>query len=110
MPTVEYHVPGATERKYVYYPRAKLLNDTTLWEVPEGLDTTDLDFSWVPDPGSPPYIYQFGTQWQKTGGPRYMMSGATEVKYIPAPRFTKISKDHCWTVPEGTDVDSFDWS
>jgi hypothetical protein len=82
MPTVEYHVPGATERKFVRYPRAELLPDETLWTIPDTVDRDDVDFSWVPDPGSPPYIYQFATQHQKTGGPQYRMPGATDIKYI----------------------------
>ncbi len=82
MPTVEYYVPGATERKYVDSPVAELPADMTLWHVPDNVDIRDMDFSWVPDPGSPPYIYQFATQHQKTGGPQYRMPGATEVKYV----------------------------
>jgi hypothetical protein len=82
MPTVEYHVPGATERKYLPWPRAELLPDATLWKVPEEIDPESVDFTWVPDPGSPPYIYQFATQHQRTGGPQYIMPGATEVKYV----------------------------
>ena len=82
MPTVEYHMPGATERKFVPYPRAELLPNETLWTVPDSVDRTDIDFSWIPDPGSPPYIYQFATQHQKTGGPQYRMPGAVEVKYV----------------------------
>jgi hypothetical protein len=82
MPTVEYHVPGAVERKFMRYPLAELLPDDTLWTVPDTVDPADVDFSWVPDPGSPAYIYQFATQHQKTGGPQYCMPGATEIKYV----------------------------
>jgi hypothetical protein len=82
MPTVEYHMPGATERKYMTGPAAKLLVDMSKWTIPEYVDTTDMDFSWAPDPGEPPYIYQFATQHQKTGGPQYRMPGATEFKYV----------------------------
>ena len=82
MPTVEYHVPDATEHKYLPWPRAELLPDTTLWSVPKEINPDDVDFTWVPDPGSPPYIYQFGTQHQRTGGPQYHVPGATEVKYV----------------------------
>ena len=82
MPTVEYHVPGATERKYVSWPRAELLEDRTAWTVPSNVDESTVDFSWQPDPGDPPYIYQFATQHQRTGGPRYVMPGATEIKYV----------------------------
>jgi hypothetical protein len=70
MPTVEYHVDGATDRKYMSYPRATLVPDHTNWTVPDTVDAAELDFSWVPDPGAPPYIYQFATQHQRTGGPQ----------------------------------------
>jgi hypothetical protein len=82
MPTVEYHVPGATERKYVNWPRAELLEDRTAWTVPANIDESTVDFSWQPDPGDPPYIYQFATQHQRTGGPVYTVPGAVEIKYV----------------------------
>jgi hypothetical protein len=82
MPTMEYHMPGATERKYMSAPVAQLPIDMTNWHIPAHVDTTDMDFSWVPDPGEPPYIYQFATQHQKTGGPQYRVPGATEFKYV----------------------------
>jgi len=50
--------------------------------VPENVNITGIDFSWVPDPGEPAYIYQFATQHQKTGGPQYRVPGATEIKYL----------------------------
>ena len=110
MSTVEYHVPGATERKYMPYPRAQLLDDKTLWTIPDGVDLSTVDYSWVPDPGSPPYIYQFGTQWQKTGGPTYTVPSATEVKYITTPRVVKTSIDNHWVTPDNVDVTSFDYT
>jgi hypothetical protein len=82
MPTVEYHMSGATERKYMEGPVATLLVDMANWHIPDHVDITDMDFSWVPDPGEPAYIYQFATQHQKTGGPQYRMPGATEFKYV----------------------------
>jgi hypothetical protein len=81
-PTVEYSAPGACERKYVDYPRANLTVDMTNWTVPDNVDVDSFDFSWRPDPGDPPYIYQFGTQHQRTGGPKYIVTGATDVKYV----------------------------
>ena len=82
MPTVEYHVPGATQRKYMSWPRARLLPDRSCWAVPDSIDPDSVDYSWVPDPGDPPLIYQFATQHQKTGGPVYTVPGATETKYL----------------------------
>ena len=81
MPTVEYHVAGATERKYMDEPVAKLLSDKSLWSVPEEVDQANLDFSWVPDPGNDPYIYHFGTEHQMSVGLTYTVPGATELKF-----------------------------
>ncbi len=106
MPTVEYRVPGASQRKFMTMPVAKLLPDPAQWEVPA--DVEGVDLSWVPDPGSPPYIYQFGTQHQKTGGPRYVMPDATDITYVDHPRATKISIDPNWTIPDGADIANFD--
>ena len=82
MPTVEYRMPGATERKYVRWPRASLYANFANWTVPDTVDPASVDYSWVPDPGDPPYRYQFATQHQKTGGPVYTVPGATETKYL----------------------------
>ena len=92
MPTVEYHMPGATDRKFMRYPRAVLLPDRSHWIIPDSIDESEIDFSWVPDPGSPPYIYQFATQHQKTGGPQYHAPGATETKYFDQIRVRSSSQ------------------
>ena len=42
------------------------------WSVPAACDTDTFDFSWHPDYTEPEYIYQFGTQHQRTGGPQYI--------------------------------------
>jgi hypothetical protein len=108
MPTVEYHAAGATERKYMSWPRAMLFPTSINWTVPTGL--TNVDLSWCPDPGDPPMTYQFGTQWQRTGGPVYTVPGTTEVKYVSLPRAVKASKDTVWSVPSGVDTSTFDWT
>jgi hypothetical protein len=81
MPTVEYHVPGATERKFMSEPRARLRADPERWSVPDSIDAENIDFSWVPDPGSPAYIYHFGSEYQQSVGLTYHMPGATEIKF-----------------------------
>ena len=85
MPTVEYHVPGATERKYMDWPQAELLPDQTNWSVPEEIDSTNIDFSWVPDPGNPPYIYHFGSEYQISTGLTYTVPGATDPRFEGEP-------------------------
>ena len=56
--------------------------DLPSWNIPAGLDRTSFDWSWHPDPTDPPYIYQFGTQHQRTGGPQYTIPGATDLKFV----------------------------
>lgn len=85
MPMLHYLTNGADEEspiKYMDYPRATLLPNKTLWQLPQGVKEEQVDFTWVPDPGEPPYIYQFATQHQKTGGPIYAVPGAIETKYL----------------------------
>jgi hypothetical protein len=55
-------------------------------------------------------IYQFGTQHQRTGGPRYIVPGAAEVKYVRTLYYNKTSKDTNWIVPTTVDADSFDFT
>ena len=56
--------------------------DLPSWNIPAGFDRTSFDWSWHPDPTDPPYIYQFGTQHQRTGGPQYTIPGATDLKFV----------------------------
>ena len=84
MPTVEYHVPGATERKYLYEPRATLPQTQEHWQVNSDVPF-DFDYSWTPDPHDPPYIYVFGNQhWEgnRSATVEYHVPGATERKYV----------------------------
>jgi hypothetical protein len=110
MPTIEYHVKGATQRKYVSTIKAKLGPDKTFWLIPNNIDTSDFDFSWKPNPFDPPYIYKFGTQWQRTGGPEYWTPDATEVKYIDFQKAKALPDKKKWTIPKNIDQDSFDFS
>jgi hypothetical protein len=76
-------VPGATTKKYVIDLVATLSPDMTNWETPDSIDATNFDYSWHPDPDSPAYIYQFGTQLDNTDGPRYITPGNTgEIVYL----------------------------
>jgi len=109
-PTIEYRVPGATETKYMPYPRAELIEDLNNWTIPENTNQAAFDFTWVPDPGSPPYIYQFATQWNRAGGPVYTVPGATEIKYATQQTARMLPTDQNWTIPTGIDINSFDFS
>jgi hypothetical protein len=105
-----YVVPGATEIKYVEHPRLVKINKDQNWECVNEIEYRDFDFTWHPDATEKPFIYQFGTQWQKTGGPRYVVPGATEIKYVSQPRSTKTTRDQNWEYPPGIEYDGFDWT
>ena len=105
-----YVVPGATQVKYVSDVKAKLLSDMSNWTIPDNVTTWDFDFSWVPHPDAPPYIYKFGTQWAMTGGPVYTVSGATEVSYVEDMIVTAGASMDNWEIPDDIAVDEFDFS
>jgi hypothetical protein len=78
-----YTMPGATEIKYATDIRAvRNTVDAGHWHTAVGSEYLDFDYTWHPDATDPPYIYQFGTQWQKTGGPVYTVPGASKTKYV----------------------------
>ena len=110
MPTIEYAVSGAMQIKYVNDILATLDTDKTNWTIPDDIDIEKFDFSWKPNPKDPPYIYQFGTQWQKTGGPRYTVPGATEVKYVSTQNAIKLPNKTKFTISNNLVIQNFDFS
>ena len=107
----QYIVEGATEIKYIDVLKAEVVcTEFENWQVPRNIDQTKFDFSWHPDSTEEPYIYQFPDQWTRTGGPRYVVPSATEIKYIDVQVSTaKQDKTH-WVIPEGIDTTEFDFS
>jgi hypothetical protein len=82
-PTIEYHTPGATERKYMNDILAIPLADMSKYK--EILPVESFDYSWRPDPLSPPFIYVFGNKWNDATVEdtlEYRVPGATERKYV----------------------------
>ena len=110
MPTVEYHVEDATQIKYVTDIVARLKPNKTNWIVPKNIDDSNFDYSWVPNPHDPPYIYEFSTQWQKTGGPQYIVPGATEIKYVKSDNVKRLSSYDNWVIPDKINTKTFDFS
>jgi hypothetical protein len=77
-----YLVPkaGYIDTNYHAQPTITMTADLDLWENTNSV--AQFDFSWHPDCTDPPFLYEFGTQWQKTGGPRYPVAGSEQVKYV----------------------------
>ena len=108
---VTYHIMPQAPTKYVSDQVIRPLPKKEDWIIPDNIDEDSFDFSWLPDPDVPPYIYVFGTQWQKDGGPIYKVEGATEIFYCTKPVAKAIPNMHNWHIePTGTDYSSFDFS
>ena len=75
---------GYTDTNYhndqIIFRQASVAN----WVIPTNVG--EFDYSWHPDYTDPPLIYQFGTQHQRTGGPKYVVAGATDIKYMDQQR------------------------
>lgn len=110
MPTMMYRVKGASENKYITNTIATLLPNKDNWVIPDDVDDSMFDYSWVPNPHEPPMIYQFGTQWQRTGGPKYVVENATEIKYVDTQTVKKLPNIRNWRILEQMDMDTFDFS
>ena len=108
MPTISYQCPGATVIKYLENGTPKLKQNIKLFENTELIK--EFDYSWRPDPTSSPYIYQFGTQWQKTHGPRFVVAGATSIKYVSEYVATVLPDMTNWHIPPGANISKFDFS
>jgi hypothetical protein len=111
MPTLAYTVPGATEIKYVDGPQPELGSCMGGWEFFEDINDSSWDWTWVPNPKDPPYIYQFGNQWNPPefkASLRYHVDGATEIKYMD--RRTRRLPDYGdhWRVH--VNIEEFDYS
>lgn len=108
-PTLEYRMPDAMECKY-------LSDLVPLVEHPEDFehfeDSHGIDYTWIPDPTSPPYIYAWGNQWlapEDKISIQYVVPGATEYKYMKERAIRRPCMDN-WVVPENADVENFDFS
>lgn len=73
---------GGSTLKYMSVPRAIKTSVDSCWQIPDNINLDEFDWTWHPDDRDPPYIYQFGTQHQRTGGPQYVVPGSTDVKYV----------------------------
>ena len=75
---------GSAGVKIEYRQRAVAVPDMTQWHIPQGIDDSEFDYSWHPNPLEPDYEYHFPTQHQRDGGPVYR--GTAGIKYVNAQR------------------------
>ena len=110
-PTVEYHVPDATDRKYITDIVADLLPTTENWHIL--IDGASIDQSWKPPLHDSPYIYVFGNKWNDAMTEptiEYRVPGATDKKYVTDIVADLPSTMENWTVSNSQDYETFDFS
>ena len=81
--TLEYHTPGATEKKYMS-ELVPVLPDSN-WVETQQVDKTKFDMTWRPDPREPAFIYVWGNKWiasEVQSTLEYHTPGATDKKYM----------------------------
>ena len=107
---LEYHVPGATDIKYM--PTIiELSPEMSRWEIVQEIDKNNFDFSWRPDPREPAFIYVWGNKWilpELQASVIYTAPGATEIKYMPHP--VDVLPDANWKAYHNIDTKNFDMS
>ena len=93
-PSVEYRVPGATQYKFM--PELVTLTpQDDMWTKSTNPQWADFDYTWRPDPHSPPYIYQWADS-----GPVYRCPDATEAVLVASSKAVDISKYYIKTTLE----------
>lgn len=79
------------------------------WEIPKELDTSHFNFDWRPNPYEIPYIHVFGTQWQPSGGPRFVIPESLGYKFQNSQVAKKLPNKSNWIIPDSFNG-QFDYS
>ena len=80
------------------------------WNVPVGVKTDSIDFSWHPDSIITPYIYHFPTKYQRSSGVTYTAPGATEIKFVDPFVVEHEPSIEGWILPKDINKDTIDFT
>jgi hypothetical protein len=112
-PTIEYHVPNATEYKYMGI--VELEPEWDRWKQLIPVERNSFDYRWRPDPNlhEPPMIYVFGNKWNDSKTEptiEYHVPGAEVRKYMDYPVAIPKPEMQYWIINNKDDLESFDFS
>ena len=107
---VQYHVEGATEKKYVNAFTVEHFREPDRFIVPPDVDVDSIDFTWRPNPYDPPYCYQFPTKFQKASGVVYCVEAGAPNRYTSdfTVRHTNSRSDN-WKIPDDMEFVDLSW-
>lgn len=96
---LEYHVKGATEPKFLHDLVVEVLPEWERWSKIDTVNKDEFDFCWRPNPTSPPYIYQFGTIYDRDDGPCYTVPNNTgEIVYLERTNLASVQSFAKYTI------------
>jgi len=110
-PTLSYHAPGATDKKFMS-ELLPVLPEWDRWVEVQNVDKNNFDFSWRPDPREPAYIYTWGNKWVDAAvfpTLEYHCDDATDRKYMGNDVPVLPEKDR-WVEHQEVDKNNFDFS
>jgi hypothetical protein len=84
------------------------LPDFDGWDIPDGIDVSNFDFSWHPDFIEGDFEYRFPTQWRQHGGPIY--KGTAGIKFCNEMQVLTLPDLSKWYIPDDIDISNFDFS
>ncbi len=96
------------KHKFQICQSVKRQTDMSNWIIPDGINISNFDFSWHPNPLEKPYEYHFPTQWQSAGGPIY--KGTAGVKLVSIQKVKSLVNMSKWFIPADVDLSEFDFS
>ena len=109
--TLEYHAPGATDKKYM--PELlKVLPEWDRWEVLRPIDQSSFDFTWRPDPKEPPFTYVFGNELYdaiKMPTVMYNVPEGSAVKYVDFQKAKLVSDPSSYEYLEDSYLVDLSW-
>jgi hypothetical protein len=81
------------------------------WWINYLTDYTGFDFLWEPTPWESHQRHAWPSQWQKDSG-TYLIPklGYLETNYRTDQKLTRLPSKDNWNIPEGFDLDLFEWS
>jgi ribonucleotide reductase alpha subunit len=96
------HIQGTNGKTDGLVPMLRVFNSTARYVNQSGKRNGSFAVylePWHPDIEDKPYIYQFGTQWQKTNGPKFYAVGCdedSETKYIDSVKARALPNKDNW--------------
>jgi len=79
------------------------------WEIPSDIDVNNFDFNWRPHSYLKPSIHVFGTQWQRSGGPKFIVPEHDDIIFHSFQKVVKLENKTNFHIPDSSLLFDFSW-